>query len=93
MRQFIVLGFLSNSATAPGECLYLGTDRGEAMEKVNAPGDYARRELYDLATPQIRRHSAVEPDPPVDPEAGGKDIDPETGGEDVDHETGVSEAS
>ena len=71
MRQYLVLGFLSNSANAPGECLYLGTDRGAAMEKVNEPGEYARRELYDLATPQIRRHSAVEPELAPDKDADG----------------------
>jgi len=86
MRQFIVLGYTSNSTRDPGECLYLGTDRGEAMATVNAPGEHARRELYDLAAPQIRRHSAVEPVAPVDQETGDEDTDPETGDEDIDPE-------
>jgi len=80
MRQYLVLGFPSNSAKAPGECLYLGTDRGAAMEKVNEQGDYARRELYDLATPQIRRHSAVEPESAPD-EAPDQEPDPDKTGE------------
>lgn len=51
-----MLGFPSNSNNDPGECLYLGTDRGEAVRVVNNLGDYARQELYDLVNPQIRRH-------------------------------------
>ena len=62
MRQYIVLGYPSNSVNDPGECLYLGADRGEAMAMVNAAGEQARRELYDLASPQIRRHFDVKPD-------------------------------
>jgi hypothetical protein len=57
MRQFIVLGFASNSKDDPGECLYLGSDRGEALTTVNTLGEHARRELYDLATPNVRRHA------------------------------------
>lgn len=60
MRQYIVLGYTSNSVKDPGECLYLGSDRGEAMATVNTAGDHARRELYDLAHPQIRRHFDVD---------------------------------
>lgn len=60
MRQYIVLGFPSNSVTDPGECLYLGSDRGEAMAMVNTAGGHPRRELYDLAAPQIRRHFEVD---------------------------------
>ncbi|QQG66356.1 hypothetical protein [Desulfobulbus oligotrophicus] len=95
MRQFIVLGFLSNSANTPGECLYLGTDRGAAMETVNEQGEYARRELYELATPQLRRHAAVDPEPgdeDGDPEPGDEDGDPEPGDEDGDPEPGDEDA-
>ncbi len=60
MRQYIVLGFPSNSVTDSGECLYLGSDRGEAMAMVNTAGEQARRELYDLTAPQIRRHFDVD---------------------------------
>lgn len=59
MRQFIVLGYTSNNTIDPGECLYLGADRGEALAKVNEAG-HMRRELYDLAAPQIRRHFEVD---------------------------------
>lgn len=59
MRQFIVLGYTSNNTTDPGECLYLGVDRGEALAKVNEAG-HLRRELFDLASPHVRRHFIAE---------------------------------
>lgn len=60
MRKFIVLGFRSNSKDEPGEGIYFGTDRGEAIEAVNTPvgEDCVRQELYELAVPHIRRHFA-----------------------------------
>ncbi len=64
MRQFIVLGFKTPSKTAVGESLYLGADNSAAIAVVNAASDgFARKELYDLTVPRIRRHSA-----PLDPE-------------------------
>lgn len=61
MRHFIVLGFSSNSQKEPGKQLHLGTDRGVAIEAVNAvDSKYVRKELYELAIPQIRRHKPVE---------------------------------
>lgn len=66
MRHFVVLGFTSNSQKVAGEILYLGNDREEALAAVNKPGKgFIRQELYELATPQIRRHM----------EADSEDID------------------
>lgn len=57
MRHFIVLGFESNSNSAPGEQVHIGSDRGEAIEVTNDPaGGFARKELYELAIPHICRH-------------------------------------
>lgn len=62
MRQFIVLGFSSNSKSEAGESLYLGGDRGEAIAVANKPeASYARKEVYELATPHLRRHFESEP--------------------------------
>lgn len=58
MRQYLVLGFTSNSVSEPGKYLYLGTDRGAALLVANKPGREVRRELYDLAHPHLRRHFA-----------------------------------
>lgn len=59
MRHFIVLGFASNSQKKDGEQLYLGSDRSEALEVVNTQSaQYARRELYELAISQVKRHRA-----------------------------------
>lgn len=64
MRKFIVLGFKSNSKDEPGNSIYLGTDRGAAIEAVNRPvKKYARNELYELAVPDIRRHFAGSAEP------------------------------
>ncbi len=66
MRHFIVLGFASCSQKDKGEALYLGCDRAEAIKEVNTPSaNYVRRELYELAVPEIRRHSSL----PVEKEA------------------------
>jgi len=73
MRQYLVLGYPSNSTKDHGECLYLGSDRGEAMAMVNTAGEQARRELYDLAAPQVRRHM-----PAVKNDGIDADLDPDT---------------
>lgn len=60
MRHFIVLGFASNSKNDIGKSLYLGNDRSEALKKLNAQDKkFIRRELYELAVPQMRRHLSV----------------------------------
>jgi hypothetical protein len=57
MRHFVVLGFETNSKAEAGEVLYADSDRAEALGVVNAVSEnHARRELYELAVPQIRRH-------------------------------------
>ena len=59
MRQFIVLGFPSNSRQDPGESLYLGGNRGDAIAAVNEPDDrFARKAMYELAQPHMSRHFA-----------------------------------
>ncbi len=56
MRHFLVIGFAGNSRSEPGEHLYLGTDKTEATRVVNAVSEKSpRRELFELATPWIRR--------------------------------------
>jgi hypothetical protein len=58
MRHFIVLGFASSSDKAKGKTIHLGSDRSKAIEEVNKESKaYKRRELYELASPEIRRHS------------------------------------
>lgn len=60
MRHFIVLGFASNSKKDTGKSLYLGSDRSKAIETVNVQSEkYKRRELYELAAPELRRHSEM----------------------------------
>lgn len=62
MRHFIVLGFSSHSKKEAGESLYLGEDRGEAIAVANKlESSYARKELYELATPHMRRHFYDDP--------------------------------
>ena len=57
MRHFIVLGFKTTSNSEQGELVHLGSDRGEAIEVVNATGDpFARKQLYELALPERTRH-------------------------------------
>lgn len=63
MRQFIVLGFATNSKTDSGESLYLGSDRGQALEIAGEQTEqYCRKEIYELATPMVRRHFAAAPE-------------------------------
>jgi len=75
MRHFVVLGFKSNSKGEAGEVVYLGSDRAEALAEVaDVPsgGDHARRELYELAVPHVRRHrpeGAAGPEAAQEPEA------------------------
>lgn len=60
MRHFIVLGFAGNSNKEPGKVLYVGPDHGKAIGIVNdTTGEEQRRELYELAVPQIRRHQVA----------------------------------
>ena len=92
MRQFLVLGFSSNSASESGQCLYLGTDRGEALRVVNGPGKEVRRELYDLAHPHLRRNFAPEVgEQVVAPDADDPDAeDPDAEAPNVDVPVGKS---
>ena len=56
MRTFIVLGFATNSNKEAGECLYLGCDRGAAIDAANKQTEnHRRKELYELAVPALRR--------------------------------------
>jgi len=56
MRKFIVLGFSTNSNKDPGELLYLGSDRGEALAVSGEETEgYCRKEVYELAIPMVRR--------------------------------------
>lgn len=61
MRQFIVLGYASNSDKVLGQPLYLGADRSAGIAEANAPTGHTRKELYELAVPQIRRHFDATP--------------------------------
>lgn len=57
MRQFIVLGYPSNSKADSGECLYLGSDRGAAMDVAKEQEeDYVRKSMFELAIPHLTRH-------------------------------------
>jgi hypothetical protein len=56
MRQFLVLGFKTNSGKETGEQVHLGADRGKAIEVTNKPDAFTRKELFELATPHITRH-------------------------------------
>jgi len=70
MRKFIVLGFLTNSKKSAGEKLYLGPDYSKAKQTCETlTGKYARRELYELATPILRRHREVKKAAPAAAEA------------------------
>ena len=61
MRQFLVLGFNTTSTAEPGEIISIGTDRGEAIKAVNTDtGTFMRKELFELAVPQIRKQFAIE---------------------------------
>ena len=56
MRHFVILGFKTPHNSEQGEQVHIGTDRGKAIDLVNTPDDrFARKELYELATPHIRR--------------------------------------
>lgn len=67
MRHFIVLGFKTTANSEKGKQVHLGTDRGKAIEVVNAADDrYARKELHELAVPHLKRHfqpATVEKEP------------------------------
>ncbi len=70
MRHFLVLGFATTSKKEAGKSLYLGSDRSSALEEVNTPSDkFMRKELFELAVPQIRRHkvAAVSDEPSKEP--------------------------
>ncbi len=61
MRHFVVLGFAGKSNNEKGIILYLGSDRGEALKKVNKGGGvYERREMHELAAPYLRRFLPAE---------------------------------
>jgi hypothetical protein len=61
MRHFIVLGFSSSSQMDSGKQLHLGSDRGAAIAAVNTPDKkYIRKELFELAVPDMRRHFPAE---------------------------------
>lgn len=56
MRHFIVLGFKTSLNTEEGKIVHKGTDCAKATANVNTPEkDYVRKELYELAVPQIRK--------------------------------------
>lgn len=56
MRHFIVLGFKTSSNTEEGTVVHKGTDCQKAVASVNAPEkSYIRKELFELALPQIRK--------------------------------------
>ena len=56
MRHFIVLGFDSNSQRDKGKQVYLDSDRGDAVAELNKDdGKFVRKELFELAVPEIRR--------------------------------------
>lgn len=57
MRQFIVLGYATTSKADSGECLYLGADRGAALDcTATAEAGYARKAMFELAIPQLNRY-------------------------------------
>lgn len=57
MRQFLVLGYATNSNSEQGEQVHLGSDRGEAIAVTNEPDErFARKQLYELALPHMSRH-------------------------------------
>jgi len=71
MRHFIVLGFATVSKDEVGQCLHLGHDRDAALNEVNAPGNgCARKELFELAVPYMRRQCAAAS---AEPEPGSKE--------------------
>jgi hypothetical protein len=56
MRHFIVMGFCSNSQNDQGKQVHLGSDRGDAVAELNKDdGKFVRKELFELAVPEIRR--------------------------------------
>ena len=66
MRHFIVLGFPTNSKTDPGEALYLGCNRGEAIINVNTPDKkFARKSMFELAVPQVAKTYRLDAKPTV----------------------------
>ena len=58
MRKFIVFGYVGMSATEHGECLYIGSDKGEAEKIVNDDVEYVRREAFEISIPFVRRTSS-----------------------------------
>ena len=71
MRQFIVLGFRSESNREDGEMMYLGSDRQKAMKVVQEDvNEFSRQSLFEVAIPQKTcRFSGGAPTEPSEPES------------------------
>jgi len=83
LRHFIVLGFQTTDNSEQGQPVYLGTDRGQAIQVVNALEEgVVRKCLFEMATPHISRHFAKpspKPEPPSEPEPETEtEAEPET---------------
>lgn len=57
MRQFLVLGYETNSTQDTGKVLHIGGDADKALKAVSNPGTgLVRSEMYELAIPMKRKH-------------------------------------
>ena len=62
MRQFVILGYKTNSNSEQGELVALEQSRSEALKAVEDPsGGYVRKELFELAVPHKKKHFETKP--------------------------------
>lgn len=71
----IVIGFSGNKGIDGAKTLYLGEDRGAALEKVNSPGKgIGRVEFY--SHPQCNQRKFYEQPAPTPKKAAKKEVEP-----------------
>jgi hypothetical protein len=60
MKLFLVLGFTTNLNEEVGEKLYLGKNRGEAMDELRkATSMFSRKTFHDLCVPSVEKRFPV----------------------------------